>query len=239
MGPLERTAKRTLPPDRRLDDLMHAATEVLSRKSYRQAQVADVAHEMGVSVGTVYNYVEGKAALLPLVLRHALDGEVPSPDDLPVKAMPLDEAVEWLRDRLNFVSDFPVLETALRRRRPRDVGAEVGEIALELYDVLERVRPVVALLERSGPDVPELAGLFQDVRAELFARMTRYVELRGGRLRPIDDPAVAARLIVEATSWAALRRPRDQQGASMDQQAVREGVRALAVHMLVPDGALG
>jgi AcrR family transcriptional regulator len=235
MGAAPRTIRRTLPADQRLEDLLQAATAVLSRKSYRQAQVADVAHEMGVSVGTVYNYVEGKAALLPLVLRHALDGDLPSADALPVKAQSLDQTVNWLRGRLNFVSDFPALEAALARRRAGDVRAEVGGIALELYDVLVRVRVVVALLERSGAEVPDLGELFQDVRAELFARMTRYVELRRRVLRPVGDPEVAARLIIEATSWAALRRPRDHLSTHMDEQAVRDGVQALAVHLLVPD----
>jgi AcrR family transcriptional regulator len=42
---------------------------VFSRRGYRRTQMAEVAREMGVSPGNLYNYAEGKDALFHLVLR--------------------------------------------------------------------------------------------------------------------------------------------------------------------------
>ena len=231
------TRRRRLPPEERLDELVRAASVVLSRTSLERAQMADVAREMGASAGTLYNYVEGKEALLALVLRRALDDHPPDPSALPVPAPPLEETIAWLRERLDWVTDFPVLEAALRRRRARDVSAEVGDVVLELYDVLVRVRPVVGVMEHSAADIPELGELFLEVRSELFARMARYVELRTGghQLRELPDPALASRLVVEATFWAAHRRPADPQPMPVEVSLVRESVRALGVHALVAD----
>jgi AcrR family transcriptional regulator len=227
--------RRRRRPDEGVADLVDAATAVLSRKSVARAQMTDVAAEMGVSAGNLYNYVESKDVLLTLVLRRALDGELPDAGALPVRAVPLRETIAWLDRRLDWTSDFPVLETAMKRTRPADLAAEVGEVAVELYDVLVRVRPVVAILERSGGDIRELAEILQRVRGELFERMERYAELRRRSLRTLPDLQVAVRLLIEATVYMARRRGEDPRAPSAPEEVVRESVRAMAVHLLLPD----
>ena len=227
--------RRRRTPDEGLAELVDAAAAVLSRKSVARAQMSDVATEMGVSPGNLYNYVESKDVLLPLVLRRALDGELPDPSSLPIRATPTDETIAWLDRRLDWTSDFPVMEAALARRRPADLVQEVGDIAVELYDVLVRVRPVVAVLERSGGDVPELAAILLRVRGELFERFDRYVALRRRSLRELPDLEVAYRLLIEAVNYMARRRIDDPQAPSAPEPVVRESVRALAVHLFLPD----
>jgi hypothetical protein len=73
------------------------------------------------------------------------------------------------------------------------------------------------------------------VRGELFDRFARYVELRRGSLRELPDLEVAARLLIEATNYMARRRVEDPQAPAAPEPVVRESVRALAVHLLLPD----
>lgn len=54
-----------LRPETWLSDLLTAATKVFIAGGYHRAQMADIAHEMGVSQGTLYTYVESKEALFP------------------------------------------------------------------------------------------------------------------------------------------------------------------------------
>jgi AcrR family transcriptional regulator len=229
-----RARRRPLPEDR-LEDLVRAAAAVFSRRGYRRTQMAEVAREMGVSPGNLYNYVESKDVLLALVLRRALDSELPDPGALPVAAVPMRDTIEWLDGRLDWTSDFPVLEAALRTRRSADLAREIGDVAVELYDVLVRVRPVVAILERSAGDIPELAAILGRVRRQLFERMNRYVELRRRSLRPLPDLEVAIRLVIEATVYMARRRAEDPQAPAAAEPVVRDSVRALAIHLLLPD----
>jgi AcrR family transcriptional regulator len=227
--------RRRRSPDEGVAELVDAATAVLSRKSVSRAQMTDVAAEMGVSAGNLYNYVESKDVLLALVLRRALDGELPDPEGLPVPAAPLRDTVAWLDRRLDWTSDFPVIEAAMKRRRPADLAGEVGDVAVELYDVLVRVRPVVAILERSGGDVPGFAAILQRVRGELFERMEHYTELRRRWFRRLPDLQVAVRLLIEATVYMARRRGEDPQAPAAAEDVVRDSVRAMAVHLLLPD----
>src|SRR5215213_6391283 len=99
--------RRPQPADR-LEDVIHAGATVFARRGYRRTQMADVAREMGVSPGNLYNYVEGKDALFYLVLRRVLGeraGEQPL--ELPVTGASVTVTSEWVAKRLDFVSDFP------------------------------------------------------------------------------------------------------------------------------------
>src|SRR5262245_58282311 len=69
---------RLIPPAR-LAQLVDTATEVFIAQGYQRTQMDDVALAMGVAKGTLYGYVESKAALLDTAIRYA-DGHEPVPD---------------------------------------------------------------------------------------------------------------------------------------------------------------
>jgi AcrR family transcriptional regulator len=202
--------------------------------------MADVARELGVSPGNLYNYVETKDALFELALHRALDGELGDvAGRLPVPASG-EPPADWLRRRLDF-SDFPAMEAALARERVADPAAELADVALELHDVLARVRPVVETLESSMHELPELAEVFLAVRRELFARMQRYVTARvaSGAFRPVPDPAAAARLVVELAYWTANRRHRDPGPVAISDDRARAALLDFVFHALLSTDAAG
>jgi AcrR family transcriptional regulator len=225
-----------MTPARRLDEVVEAASRVFADKGYRRAQMSDVARELGVSAGNLYNYVPGKETLFALVLRRGVDGLLPdAPVELPVEPISRAEAVNGLAKRLDFVSDFPAMEAALAGPPPVDVAGEAREVVLELYDVLARMASLILVIEASGPDVPEVATFFLGLRREAFARMARYVESRSreGAMRPMDDPAVTARLILELVNWSAVRHPHRNDPESLPVDAARRAVADIAVNALV------
>ena len=189
--------------------------------------MADVADGLGLSVGNLYNYAESKEALFDLVLRRTLGGslarELPAPHRTPR------QTVAWLRRRLDFKSDFPLLEGAARAPHPSP-----AEIAGELHDVSSALAPGFEVLERSAPDIPELLRLFLALRRGLIERLTDWIEAggRAGVLRRVDDPAVTARLVLEAGLWSSQRRRRDRESASVDEPAARAAFVDLVVTAL-------
>jgi AcrR family transcriptional regulator len=229
---------RPLPEDR-LEDLIGAAAAVFSRRGYRRTQMAEVAHQMGVSPGNLYNYVEGKDALFHLVLRRGF-GERPGeqPPELPVTGASVEVTSNWVARRLDFVSDFPELEAAFARTQPADPRGELEAVVGELYDVLVRLRVGVDVLERSIEDLPELARIFAGVRRELFARYERYLRQRAaeGAIR-VEHPQAVAHLIVELCSWAARRRPHDPEAAQISDAVARQTVCCFTTNaLLAPAG---
>ena len=75
---------RTIPADA-CQQLIDVATRVFVAEGYRRTQMEDVAAALGVAKGTLYGYVESKAALFDAALRYA-DGHEPLPE---TAALPL------------------------------------------------------------------------------------------------------------------------------------------------------
>ena len=192
--------------------------------------MADVAKAAGVSTGNLYNYVESKEALFDLVLRDTLGAPgYQLPLDLPASHRTPSQTVAWLRRRLDFASDFPVLEQAAD-----NPTADVRAVARELFDVAFGLSPGFAVMERSAPDLPALLTLFLSLRRGLIERLSRWIAAGGesGALRRVDAPEVTARLILEAALWAAQRRVRDRESSAVSDAAARTAFVDLAAATL-------
>src|SRR3954462_8737428 len=130
-----------MPPSRspeRLVAIVDAATEVFGRTGFRQAQMADIAATAGVSVGTLYNYVEGKDALLLLCAENPFGG-VAKDRPLPVAVPDRRALLAAVESTLSEHVRVPTLEAALARdgiADAVDVQTELSTVVAELFDLL-------------------------------------------------------------------------------------------------------
>lgn len=217
--------------------MLAAAARVFGRTGLKQARMTDIAREMGVAHGSIYNYVESKEALFLLLVEQwgrpdlTLDGR-----ELPLKTPSMVSIVEQLRERVHDTFPLPSLDAALKRKKAADAGEELRGIVMELFLQTERSRDGATILERSAREVPELFGLFfEQVRRDLFARLTRYVALRmtTGDFHAADPPT-AARFIVESVTFFARHRFQDPHPQELDDDAVRRTIVDLVSRSLVP-----
>ena len=211
-------------PEERLDELVGAALRVFAAKGFRGSQMADVAAEMGVSQGTLYNYVESKEGLFSLCLdRLLLDGDQPT--ELPVRALEKDVLAERLRRRLAELWAFRALGTATERAD--DPRAELESMLGELYDAFGARRLALDAIERSAREVPEFAEVFYVVlRRDLIARLAGYIETRvvSGQFRAVEDPPTVARLLIETVTYFARHRFGDLDSKMIDDDIARRTV---------------
>jgi AcrR family transcriptional regulator len=229
---------RRRPPDR-LDQIINASLRVFGEKGYRRTQMADVAREMGVSSGTLYNYVTGKEALFYLMIDRACQDH-PSTESpkLPVPAPSPGAIIQRVRERWQADTRLPSLEAALERRRVGNVRLELENIVGELYTLIERRWPAIVALEKSAVDLPDLARVFYiEMRRGLFARLARYLTTRiqQQRLRKVPHPQATARLILEAVADLAMHRHRDPDPVRLDEAEAREAVVDFVVHSLLKE----
>ena len=77
---------------RRRDEILKAATDLFSEKGYHEVTMEEIAEEMGVSKGTIYNYFSSKENLYLEILKESfeaiealLHGEVENSDPAPLK----------------------------------------------------------------------------------------------------------------------------------------------------------
>jgi AcrR family transcriptional regulator len=230
---------RRRPPDR-FQQLWDAALRVFASKGLRRARMADIARQMGISPGSLYNYVESKEALFAwLIERGGEPGPVAAPARLPLPAPPPGQLEARLRERLDAGFRLASLDAALARRRVVNARGELAGILRELWDLVVRTRGPMAAVERSALDLPELFAIwFAGARRAFFARITGYVErrARSGHFRPVGEPAVAARLLIESVVFFARHRHGDPDpGLLPGDDRVRDAVIPMLVASLMPD----
>jgi AcrR family transcriptional regulator len=222
-----------MPPER-LAEIAAAATSVFGRLGYRRTRMADVAAAAGVSAGGLFNYVETKEALFHLVFAHGFDEVETDAVTLPYPAPPFAETIALIERGLR-----RTLPTAVRTSKadsPADVDNELRELIELRYDAITRVWPLMAVIERCAVDLPELEAMyFQRGRRSYIGQLTRYVEqgTKAGRLRPMSDPAVVARMITETIVWFAWHRREDRDADVYDDDAVLRTIVAVFSEALV------
>jgi AcrR family transcriptional regulator len=197
--------------------------------------MADIAREMGVAHGSLYNYVESKEALFLLLVERwgHLDSDL-ADRELPIKTPSIRSIVNRLKQRVDDTFPLPALEAALSHRHPANPGLELEGVVRELFVRTEESREGATILERSALDVPELYHLFfEQLRRDLFDRMTRYV---GTRMQDGDfhkgDPTVTARFIIETVTFFARHRHLDPEPQRLDDDTVRNSIIALVTRSL-------
>ncbi|MEW6735271.1 MAG: TetR/AcrR family transcriptional regulator, partial [Acidobacteriota bacterium] len=102
----------------RIEELIQCATQVFCKNGYQQTQMADIAKAMGLSVGTLYLYVEGKEALFDLVVRHGVESDLKQlPINFPIPNPRPGVTLAYLQKVLNERGQWPKLKAALKLKR--------------------------------------------------------------------------------------------------------------------------
>jgi AcrR family transcriptional regulator len=226
---------RAISPER-IGQLIETATDVFIAQGYRRTQMDDVARALGVAKGTLYGYVESKAALFDAAVRCA-DGHEPLPDPgvLPLRTPKPGSTVASVQARLlKEVRDLELL-AALGRQSPVDPGTELSSIIRDLYLRMSRNRRGIKLVDRCAQDQPELAAVwFGQGRSGQHTALVQYLEMRAskGLLRRPRSPQVAARAVLETIAFWAVHRHWDPSPQQMAEADVETAVVDLILHGL-------
>ncbi len=227
---------RPASPDR-VRDVARAACRLFIEKGYRRTLMSDVGMRLELSDALLYRYVESKEALFELALRYAMDPEGISTFEIPLATPPAGHILGlvkgWARDR----ATFPALHAALAAALSVPVADELGAIIDEQYAFCEHNRLLLALIERSALDIPELHDFyFRKGRRGQLRHLADYLERRiaSGDLRPVSDVEVAARFITESIAWFAWHRKGDPDSAMIGDDQARQTVRELLLAAFLP-----
>jgi len=200
-------------PENRIADIIRAAARVLSRKGYRLAQMEEIAKEADVSKATLYYYFKSKIHLFYFLLDNGVPEEgvsVPPPEDSP--KLSEREMLRFLQDRLRKRSELKSVERLLESRSDAiDLERELMEILGEMWDLQEKNRIQIVVLEKSADEFPELADVYDKyARREILRQLEDYLESRArlGAVRPLASIPAIARMLMESLAWFAWKQRR-------------------------------
>lgn len=202
----------------RTRDVAEAAVACFRRGGYRLTQIVHVSERLGVSVGTIYRYVESKEALLYLAVLEAA-GRLPEQLALPVKVKGVAAALAVVRSEFDSAA-WPVLAKALNTARAADPHAEAEAVAAELYDAVYDKARLIDLVDRCAHDIPELADAFdRRVRGRLIQDLEAWVARRGRLAGGLAE--ATARGAMEGVVWLARNRRDDRTASAIGDEAAR------------------
>jgi len=227
-----------VPPRRtpeRLLAIVDAATAVFAQTGFAATQMLDVAAAAGVSVGTLYNYIEGKGALLLLCAERPF-ADITQGRDLPVPTPDRADLIARLDKTLTEHVRVDALERALSAGVERGaIDPQLRAIVGELFDLIATTRVAADAMERSAREAPDLGELFyRRVRLRLLDQLVDYCHQIDG-IRPLPDPVtpeLAARFVLETVTWWARHRHRDPAPPDLDDAHAREVATALVAGSL-------
>lgn len=211
----------------RLRAVAEGGTRVFGRLGYRRTHMADVAAEAGLSSGAVYTYVASKDALFHLVFAWAFDEVDADAAELPLQTPAAGETLALIARGLGRTARTPRMRDALKASPPADVPAELRAIIEERYEMVARLWPILAVIERSAIDVPGLDELyFQRGRQGHLDQLVRYLQERSasGWLHPMPDVEITARVVTESIAWFAWHRHDSRDAAHYDESRTRATV---------------
>jgi AcrR family transcriptional regulator len=220
-------------PEGRFSRLIEVATKTFVARGYRLTQMADVAAALGVAKGTLYGYVESKEALFDAVVRFA-DSPPFDPGKLPMPTPAAGSTVQYIQARL--LEEARDLELVHALSRPKGWRAKAGEfegIVRDLYRRMSRNRCALKVVDRCAIDHPELASVwFEQGRYGQVALLATYLEKRvaEGRLRPVPNLQLAARMVLETVALWAIHMPWDASPRPFADDDVENAVVDMLVH---------
>lgn len=139
-------ATRQEQREKRRQEILWAALGLFVRKGFAGTKVSDIADEVGMSTGLMFNYFDSKEALYEELVALGVSGPMgavarTSGDALEFFERSAEEILGYLRDQPQFALMFVFMAQAL-------YGEPVSENAKKLLAGLDAITPTVAIVER-------------------------------------------------------------------------------------------
>jgi AcrR family transcriptional regulator len=227
-------------PEGRFAQLIEVATKTFVARGYRLTQMADVADALGVAKGTLYGYVASKEALFDAAVRFA-DHPPASPPALPLPAPASGSTLQYIQARLlEEAREFELVQALSRPKGERAKPAEFEGILRDLYRRMSRNRRALKLIDRCAIDHPDLASVwFEQGRYSQVGLLATYFEKRiaAGKLRPVSNVQLAARMVLETVALWAIHMPWDEAPRPFANDEVESAVVDLLAHAFMKEKA--
>jgi AcrR family transcriptional regulator len=212
-----------------LTEIAEAALDHISSHGLKQTQMSDIAKRLGISVGTLYLYVENKEALLALASTLLLTPENLEDTSLPYKSVPREQLAQLFIEVASEWARWPTLNQAIK---DKSTDLETFRaIGFELYDLIAAHRHAIWFLDQLAAELPEIAPIhLNNVRGRTISDLTSLLIASGQSSINPDGLALMARVSLEQISWSAMHRHRAGLDAQPTGNLTEDDIRDLAIH---------
>lgn len=185
--------------ENRLELIYDAASQLFINKGFARTQIRDIAKEIGLSTGMIYQYFSGKKDILSFILKGTIDPafferEMHYPVDAGLFANLDDEIMDTFeKNQANF--DVHLKDKA--------ADYSLAEMFSDAFDIVARYAVSCLIIEHNEDDLRDLSFYYRDYRKRYFGQVQQYIELfiAKGEFREVENVFYTTRAVVESLAW--------------------------------------
>lgn len=215
--------------ENRLKLFYDAGSHLFINKGFARTQIKDIAKEIGLSTGMLYQYFTSKRDILSFILKCTIDPSVLERDyEFPITSClfkNLDDEI-----KAAFEANQAQLGTHLTDQAE---GYPMAEMLSDAYDVISKYGVGCLIIEHNTEDLEELAGYYRDYRLRYYEQVKRYVEIyiKKGEFRKREDISYTTRAIVEIMAWWGMHIMND--AFDIDDTITKEKAKEICMDVLL------
>lgn len=185
--------------ENRLELIYDAASQLFINKGFARTQIRDIAKEIGLSTGMIYQYFSGKKDILSFILKGTIDPgfferELHFPIDSSVFDNLDDEIMETFeKNQENFDSHL----------KDNAEDYSLAEMLSDAFDIVSKYSVSCLIIEHNEADLRDLSFYYRDYRKRYFSQVQQYIKLfiEKDEFREVDNLFYTTRAVVESIAW--------------------------------------
>ena len=185
--------------ENRLKLFYDAGTRLFINKGFARTQIKDVAREIGLSTGMLYQYFTSKRDILSFILKGTIEPAVLEQNyEYPITS----KSFKDLDDEIKAAFEVNQAQLGIHLSDQAE-GYSLAYMFSDAYDVIAKYGVGCLVIEHNTEDLEELAGYYREYRRRYFEQIKQYVEIyiEKGEFRKVDDVFYTTRAIVEIMAW--------------------------------------
>lgn len=215
--------------ENRLKLFYNAGSRLFINKGFARTQIKDIAKEIGLSTGMLYQYFTSKRDILSFIMKCTIDPSVLEQDyEYPITT----NLFGNLDDEIKTAFETNQAQLGIHLA-DKAAGYALAKMFSDAYDVIAKYGVGCLVIEHNTEDLAELASYYRDYRRRYFEQVKEYVEIyiEKEEFRKVDDVYYSTRAIVEIMAWWGMHINND--AFEIDDTITQDKAKAICMDVLL------
>lgn len=185
--------------ENRLELIYDAAGQLFINKGFARTQMRDIAKEIGLSTGMLYQYFTSKKDILSFILKGTIDPEFFNREHhYPIDSHLFDDLDAEIMK--TFEKNQAQFDNHLKNE---DSDYSLAEMFSDAFDSISNYAVSCLIIEHNEDDLKKLSEYYRDYRKRFFNQVQQYIQLfmEKDEFRKVESIPYTTRAVVESLAW--------------------------------------
>ncbi|PMD72282.1 TetR/AcrR family transcriptional regulator [Companilactobacillus nuruki] len=184
--------------DIRLKKIFQSSCKLFINKGFSNTKMKDIAHDAGISVGSMYDLFQNKDSLLNFIFLATLDDKIIySAHDYPIQSIATEDLVQRTK------KSYKKISTNINQNLINNQSYTLSQLVDDFFTIFTKYGQYFLILEKNPEINPELVSLYKDYRNDLYNKLEIYLKhsIKDKNIRPTINSSYDSMLIIDLIFW--------------------------------------